>query len=193
MVAGMLSTSMGSGILVGRTGRYKIFPVAGTAVMALAFLLMSRMDPSTSALLQSVYLFILGAGIGSCMQVLILIVQNTSSFEDLGVATSGVTFFRTIGSSFGAAVFGSLFNNFLHTRLAEALARSGAPLEAAQSPDGLHKLPPEMAAPIAAAYADALDHVFLFAAPVAVVGFVLALTLKQVPLRNNAVSTAADL
>ena len=81
--------------------------------MALAFLLMSRMDPSTSALLQSVYLFILGAGIGSCMQVLVLIVQNTSSFEDLGVATSGVTFFRTIGSSFGAAIFGSLFTNFL--------------------------------------------------------------------------------
>jgi predicted MFS family arabinose efflux permease len=106
MVAGMLSTSMGSGVLVGRTGRYKIFPVAGTAVMALAFLLMSRMDSSTSALLQSVYLFILGAGIGLCMQVLVLIVQNTSRFDDLGVATSGVTFFRTIGSSFGAAIFG---------------------------------------------------------------------------------------
>ena len=89
MVAGMLFTSMGSGMLVGRTGRYKFFPVAGTAVMAVAFLLMSRMNPSTSALLQSLYLFILGAGIGLCMQVLVLIVQNTSSFEDLGVATSG--------------------------------------------------------------------------------------------------------
>src|ERR1700727_1601166 len=125
MVAGMLSTSMGSGVLVGRTGRYKIFPVAGTAVMALAFFLMSRMDPSTSALLQSVYLFILGAGIGSCMQVLVLIVQNTSSFEDLGAAPSGVTFFRTIGSSFGAAIFGSLFTNFLHSRIGAALAASG--------------------------------------------------------------------
>jgi hypothetical protein len=77
MVAGMLSTSIGSGVLVGRTGRYKIFPIAGTALMALAFLLMSRMNPSTSALLQSVYLFNLGAGIGLCMQVLVLIVQNT--------------------------------------------------------------------------------------------------------------------
>ncbi|MFY9766616.1 MAG: MDR family MFS transporter, partial [Mycobacterium sp.] len=86
MVAGMLSTSMGTGVLVGRTGRYKIFPVAGTAVMAVAFLLMSTMSPSTSALLQSLYLFILGAGIGLCMQVLVLIVQNTSRFDDLGVA-----------------------------------------------------------------------------------------------------------
>jgi cyanate permease len=76
MVAGMLSTSMGSGVLVGRTGRYKIFPVAGTAAMAVAFLLMSTMSPSTSALLQSLYLFILGAGIGLCMQVLVLIVQE---------------------------------------------------------------------------------------------------------------------
>jgi EmrB/QacA subfamily drug resistance transporter len=193
MVVGLLTMSMSSGVIVGRTGRYKIFPVAGTAVMAIGFVLLSRMGPDTSTLLQSLYLVVLGAGIGMCMQVLVLIVQNTVDFSDLGVATSGVTFFRTIGSSFGAAVFGSLFNNFLHSRIGDALASSGAPPEAAQSPDALHKLSPEMAAPIAAAYADALDLVFLCAAPVAVVGFVLALTLKQVPLRNYAVSTAADL
>src|SRR4051795_9255530 len=193
MVVGLLTMSMSSGVIVGRTGKYKIFPVAGTAVMAIGFVLLSRLGPDTSTLLQSLYLVVLGAGIGMCMQVLVLIVQNTVDFSDLGVATSGVTFFRTIGSSFGAAVFGSLFNNFLHSRLAHALASSGAPPEAAQSPDALHKLPPEMAAPIAAAYADALDLVFLYAAPVAVVGFVLALTLKQVPLRNCAVSTAADM
>src|SRR6195952_2520761 len=193
MVVGLLTMSMSSGVIVGRTGKYKIFPVAGTAVMAVGFLLLSQMGPDTSTLVQSLYLVVLGAGIGMCMQVLVLIVQNTVDFTDLGVATSGVTFFRTIGSSFGAAVFGSLFNNFLHTRLAGALAASGAPPQAAQSPDALHQLPPEMVAPIAAAYAGALDNVFLFAAPVAVVGFVLALMLKQVPLRNNAVSTAADL
>ena len=193
MVIGLLTMSMSSGVIVGRTGRYKIFPVAGTAVMAIGFFLLSRMGSDTSTLLQSLYLVVLGAGIGMCMQVLVLIVQNTVDFSDLGVATSGVTFFRTIGSSFGAAVFGSLFNNFLHSRLAPAMVSSGAPREAAQSPDALHKLSPEMAAPIAAAYADALDLVFLYAAPVAVVGFVLALTLKQVPLRNYAVSTAADM
>ncbi|MDT5106141.1 MAG: hypothetical protein QOI25_3654 [Mycobacterium sp.] len=193
MVVGLLTMSMSSGVIVGRTGRYKIFPVAGTAVMAVGFVLLSRMGPDTSTLVQSLYLVVLGAGIGMCMQVLVLIVQNTVDFSDLGVATSGVTFFRTIGSSFGAAVFGSLFNNFLHSRIGDALARSGAPPEAAQSPDALHQLPPELAAPIAAAYADALDMVFLCAAPVAVVGFVLALMLKQVPLRNNDVSTAVDL
>ena len=192
MVAGMLSTSIGSGVLVGRTGRYKIFPVAGTAVMALAFLLMSRMDSSTSALLQSVYLFILGAGIGSCMQVLVLIVQNTSSFEDLGVATSGVTFFRTIGSSFGAAIFGSLFTNFLHSRIGAALAASGAPSAAANSPEALHRLPRTVAAPIVSAYAASLTQVFLWAVPVALVGFILALFLREVPLRDIGTS-ATDL
>jgi EmrB/QacA subfamily drug resistance transporter len=192
MVAGMLATSMGSGVLVGRTGRYKIFPVAGTAVMALAFLLMSRMNPSTSALLESLYLFILGAGIGLCMQVLILIVQNTSSFEDLGVATSGVTFFRTIGSSFGAAIFGSLFNNFLHSRIGPAIAASGASPAAASSPEALHRLPHAMAAPIVGAYAASLTQVFLWAVPVALVGFVLALFLREVPLREIG-NNAADL
>jgi EmrB/QacA subfamily drug resistance transporter len=184
MVVGMLTTSMGSGVLVGRTGRYKIFPVAGTAVMAVAFFLMSRMDPSTSALVQSLFLVILGAGIGMCMQTLVLIVQNTSNFEDLGVATSGVTFFRTIGSSFGAAIFGSLFTNFLHSRIGPALAASHAPAAAAASPEALHRLPHSVAAPIVAAYADSLTRVFLWAVPVALVGFVLALFLREVPLRG---------
>lgn len=192
MVVGMLTTSMTSGILVGRTGRYKVFPIAGTAVMAVAFVLLSRMGPSTSTLLQSLYLVILGAGIGLCMQVLTLIVQNTSSFDDLGVATSGVTFFRTIGSSFGAAIFGSLFNNFLQDRLGPALQASRAPAAAASSPAVLHRLPPEVAAPIVAAYSDSLSMVFLWAAPVAVVGFVLALFLREIPLRDIG-NNAADL
>ncbi|ORW05958.1 MDR family MFS transporter [Mycobacterium kyorinense] len=192
MVLGMLTTSMSSGVLVGRTGRYKFFPIAGTAVMVLAFVLLSRMGPSTSTLLQSLYLVILGAGIGLCMQVLVLIVQNTSSFDDLGVATSGVTFFRTIGSSFGAAIFGSLFMNFLHSRLGPALAASRTSAAAASSPELLHRLPHDVAAPIVAAYADSLSKVFLWAAPVAAVGFVLALFLREVPLRDIG-NRAADM
>ena len=184
MVIGMLITSTGSGTLVGRTGRYKIFPVAGTALMCVAFLLMSTMDVSTSALMQSLYLVILGAGIGLSMQVLVLIVQNTSNFEDLGVATSGVTFFRTIGSSFGAAIFGSLFVNFLNHRIGAALAAGGVPPAAVSSPAALHRQPHNVAAPIVAAYSESLTQVFLCAAPVAAVGFVLALFLREVPLRE---------
>ncbi|OBH08835.1 MDR family MFS transporter [Mycobacterium sp. E3247] len=189
MVIGMLATSMGSGVIVGRTGRYKLFPVAGTAVMAVAFFLMSRMDPSTSVFVQSLFLVILGAGIGMCMQTLVLIVQNTVGFDDLGVATSGVTFFRTIGSSFGAAIFGSLFTNFLHNRIGPAMAASRAPAAAAASPEALHRLPRQAAAPIVAAYAESLTHVFLWAVPVALAGFVLALFLREVPLREMHDST----
>ncbi|BBX37307.1 drug transporter [Mycolicibacterium mageritense DSM 44476 = CIP 104973] len=193
MVAGLLITSTGSGALVGRTGRYKIFPVVGTAVMVVAFLLLSRMDAATPMPLQSLYLFILGTGIGMCMQTLILTVQNTSRFSDLGVATSGVTFFRTIGSSFGAAIFGSLFANFLAGRIPAALAASGAPPAAANSPKALHELPADVAAPIVDAYADSLGMVFMWAAPVALLGFVVALFLKEVPLREMDATAALDL
>ena len=193
MVVGLLITSMGSGVLVGRTGRYKIFPVVGTAVMAGAFVLLSQMGADTPVWRQSLYLFVLGTGIGLCMQVLILTVQNTAKFEDLGVATSGVTFFRTIGSSFGAAIFGSLFANFLDDRIGPALAASGAPALAAQSPQALHSLPAATAAPIIDAYADSLGRVFLCAAPVALVGFVLALMLKEVPLREMEDVMSVDL
>jgi EmrB/QacA subfamily drug resistance transporter len=193
MVAGMLITSIGSGNIVGRTGRYKVFPVAGTAIMAVAFVLLSRMDAATPTWQQSLYLFVLGTGIGLCMQVLILVVQNTSSFADLGVATSGVTFFRTIGSSFGAAIFGSLFANFLAGRIGPALAAGGAPPRAAQSPQALHALSPQMAAPIIDAYADSLGRVFLCAVPVAVVGFVVSLFLTEVRLREMETTSATDL
>ena len=193
MVAGMLITSIGSGNIVGRTGRYKIFPVAGTATMAVGFVLLSGMDAATPTWQQSVYLFVLGSGIGLCMQVLVLVVQNTSSFADLGVATSGVTFFRTIGSSFGAAIFGSLFANFLAGRIGPALAAGGAPPRAAESPQALHALSPEMAAPIVDAYADSLGTVFLCAVPVAVVGFVVSLFLKETPLREMDAMSATDL
>ncbi|WP_123028968.1 MDR family MFS transporter [Mycolicibacterium stellerae] len=193
MVAGMLITSIGSGNIVGRTGRYKIFPVSGTATMAVGFVLLSGMDASTPTWQQSVYLFVLGSGIGLCMQVLVLVVQNTSSFADLGVATSGVTFFRTIGSSFGAAIFGSLFANFLASRIGPALAAGGAPPRAAESPQALHALSPEMAAPIVDAYADSLGTVFLCAVPVAVVGFIVSLFLKEIPLREMEAMSATDL
>ncbi|MDV3126335.1 MFS transporter [Mycobacterium sp. 21AC1] len=193
MVIGLLITSTVSGTLVGRTGRYKIYPIAGTAIMLVGFVLLSRMNAATPIPLQALYLFILGAGIGMCMQVLVLIVQNTSNFADLGVATSGVTFFRTIGSSFGAAIFGSLFATFLSERLPGALASSGAPAVAGDSPKALHELSQEAAAPIVNAYADALDLVFLCAAPVALLGFIVALFLKEVPLQELDAAMAADL
>ncbi len=139
LVLGLLITAITSGNIVSKTGRYKIFPVAGGLVMALGLFLLSTMDPSTSAWVSALYLFVLGMGIGLSMQVLTIIVQSSVPYSELGVATSGVTFFRTMGSAFGAAIFGSLYANFLSDRLPAAIAQSpGVTPADLETPSALH-------------------------------------------------------
>jgi MFS family permease len=193
LVIGLLGTSVAAGTIVGRTGRYKVFPLTGTVVIGIGLFLLSRMDEHTSTLLSSLFMLVLGAGIGCCMQVLTLIVQNTSRYEDLGVATSGVTFFRTLGGSFGASVFGSLYANFLGGRLPRVLAEAHVPAAAIATPEALHHLPDSRVRPVLHAYAQALDHVFIWAVPVAAIGFVVALLLREVPLRGTAQAGARDI
>jgi EmrB/QacA subfamily drug resistance transporter len=195
MVVGLLVMSIVSGVVVGRTGRYKLFPVAGTLVMAVGLFLLSRMDASTSFWLISAYMLVLGVGIGSCMQVLTIIVQNTASFRDLGVATSGVTFFRTLGSSFGAAIFGTIYSNALGSRIVSATKEAvthGLDPASVSEPKALHAQPAAVIAPVLHAYASALHVVFLWATPVALVAFLLALVLREVPLRGTAKAGASD-
>ncbi len=185
MVIGLLLTSVASGTVVGKTGRYKVFPIAGAAVMTLGLFLLSRMDENTSTLVQSIDMFILGAGIGLIMQVLVLVVQSTADYADLGSATSGVTFFRTLGGSFGASVMGSIFANQLENKLPGAMAEAGIvdPSKIA-SPTALHSLPEAQQAPIIAAYAHSVSTIFLWAVPIAAVALLLALVLPQVALRG---------
>lgn len=202
MVIGLLIASVFSGNVVSKTGQYRIFPIVGSLVMGVGLFLMSMMGPSTGAWPASLYMFVLGTGIGLCMQVLTIAVQNTVDYADLGTATSGVTFFRTLGSSFGTAVFGTIYTNTLTPNLAdgvEAAAGTGSGLDpaaisrAATSPEGLNGLPSPVAAPIVEAYADTLQTVFLWTVPVAALGFVIALFLKQVPLRDSARMASTDL
>jgi EmrB/QacA subfamily drug resistance transporter len=201
MVIGLLIASVFSGSVVSRTGRYRVFPIVGTVVMGVGLYLMSLMGPSTGAVLESVYMFVLGAGIGLCMQVLTIAVQNTVDYSDLGTATSGVTFFRTLGSSFGTAVFGTIYANALTPNLRDGLADAAATRtadpsvlqRAATSPEGLHRLPAPAADPIVGAYADTIQTVFLWTVPVAALGFLVALFLKQVPLRDSARAGSTDM
>ncbi|CAM5546274.1 MFS transporter OS=Streptomyces rimosus subsp. rimosus (strain ATCC / DSM 40260 / JCM 4667 /NRRL 2234) OX=1265868 GN=SRIM_016640 PE=4 SV=1 [Streptomyces rimosus subsp. rimosus] len=138
MVAGLLGTSMLSGVVVSRTGRYRVFPIIGTGVMVLGLYLMSTMGADTGVWLESLYMFVLGLGIGLAMQVLTIAVQNTVNYHELGSATSGVTFFRTLGSSFGTAVFGTLYSNRLEPNLKAALAKSpGVPPGGRREPAGI--------------------------------------------------------
>jgi EmrB/QacA subfamily drug resistance transporter len=194
LVLGLLATAITSGNVVSKTGRYKVFPVVGGLVMALGLYLLSRMDPSTSTLTSALYLFVLGMGIGLSMQVLTIIVQASVPYTDLGVATSGVTFFRTMGSAFGAAIFGTLYANFLSDRLPEAVAQSpGVTPADLATPSALHSLPDSVIEPIVNAYSDSLTQVFLWAVPVALVAFVLALFLPQVKLAGSLAPEANDL
>ncbi|CAL9320709.1 Putative multidrug resistance protein MdtD [Streptomyces sp. SudanB91_2054] len=201
MVIGLLIASVFSGSVVSRTGRYRLFPIVGTLVMGVGLYLMSLMGPSTGAVLESLYMFVLGTGIGLSMQVLTIAVQNTVDYADLGTATSGVTFFRTLGSSFGTAVFGTIYANTLTPNLRDgvaAAAGTGAadPAvigRAATSPEGVHRLPPEASAPIVGAYADTIQTVFLWTVPVAALGLLVALFLKQVQLRDSARLGSTDL
>jgi EmrB/QacA subfamily drug resistance transporter len=193
MVLGLLTMSLISGTVVGRTGRYKVFPVVGSAVMAVGLYLLSRLGVDTPYWQMALGMLVLGIGIGSSMQVLTIVVQSTARYADLGVATSGVTFFRTLGSSFGAAVFGTVFANVLNNRLPAAVAASpGVDPAAVSTPTALHAYPADQIAPIVAAYAHAVHVVFLAAVPVPLVALVLAIFLKEVPLRGTAQSTAAD-
>ncbi|WP_328648463.1 MFS transporter [Amycolatopsis sp. NBC_00348] len=197
MVLALLVASIAAGNAVSKTGRYKIFPLVGAAGMTIGLYLLSRLDTDTGFWEASAYMAVLGFGIGLGMQVLTIAVQNTVDYADLGVATSGVTFLRSIGSSFGAAIFGTVYANQLAPNLAAAAAAHplppGVDPRVTQIPSALHALPDAVSAPVIQAYSDSLHVVFLAAAPVGLVAFALAFFLKEVPLRDTARAAAPDL
>jgi EmrB/QacA subfamily drug resistance transporter len=189
LMAGLLLTSIGTGQLIARWGRYKVFPVAGTAVMTVGLYLLSRLSPATSTAHSSLYMFVLGAGIGATMQVLVIAVQNAVDYADLGAGTSGATFFRSIGGSFGTAVFGAIFNHVLPGNIARAL--HGLPLPpgftvtSGASPAALARLPAPVHAALVSGYSASIRTVFLAAVPAGTLAFLLSLALKELPLRST--------
>ncbi|MFI1676585.1 DHA2 family efflux MFS transporter permease subunit [Streptomyces sp. NPDC020607] len=195
MVAGMLLSTTASGQIVSRTGRWKVFPIAGTAVTTIGLILLHQLDENSGTAEMSVFFFVFGLGLGLVMQVLVLIVQNAVSYEDLGVATSGATFFRSIGASFGVAIFGTIFTNRLGDKLTDALAGQQLPPGLSVStlkadPRGIARLPADLRPDALHAYASSITDVFLYAAPVAFAAFVLAWFLREDKLRASV--TAPD-
>ncbi|MER5418092.1 MDR family MFS transporter [Streptomyces virginiae] len=195
MVIGMLLTSTVSGQIVSRTGRWKVFPIAGTAVTALGLLLLHQLHRTSSTWEMSVYFFVFGAGLGLVMQVLVLVVQNAVSYADLGVATSGATFFRSIGASFGVAIFGTVFTHQLDDKLAASLAGATLPAGASVAqleadPRAIAALPADLQPRVLDAYATAITDVFLYAVPIVLIAFVIAWFLKEDKLRGSV--TAPD-
>jgi len=186
MMAGMASASITVGQLTSRLGRYKAFPIFGTAMAFTGMLLLSRIATETPYWYLAVSLFVLGVGMGSTMQVLVLSVQNSVHVKNVGVATSGTTFFRSIGGTFGTAVFGAIMTTQLTKNIIETLPASTAKnLDVSQLTVAISKidsLPDALRSIVLNAYSSALGHVFLVAAPLLLIGFILTLFLKEVRL-----------
>ncbi|WP_330281805.1 MFS transporter [Streptomyces sp. NBC_00588] len=194
MMGGIVGASIISGQLISHTGRYKIYPVLGSAVSVLGMWLLSRLDIDTPRLHYSIWMAVLGAGIGMVMPVLVLAVQNSVRPADLGTATSANNYFRQIGGSVGAAIFGTLFAHRLTDALEEQLpTRAGERLPDPESitPQLVHALPAPLRDDYIRAYADAMPRIFLYLVPVLALGLVIAFFLKEIPLLNSAASPHA--
>ncbi|MEU3074099.1 MFS transporter [Streptomyces laurentii] len=188
LMGGIVVASVVSGQLISRTGRYKIYPVLGSAVATAGMWLLSRMDTDTPRIEYSLWQAVLGVGIGLIMPVLVLAVQNSVRPADLGTATSAHNYFRQIGGSVGAAIFGTLFASRLADALAERLPRDGAdalPPADSITPQVVHALPPALRDAFVQAYADAMPRIFLYLVPVLALGLVLAFFLKEKPLVSH--------
>jgi len=187
LMAGLLVVSIASGRIISKTGKYRLFPIAGTALITLGMYLLSLMGVASSTLQDAVYMLVLGMGIGGVMQVLVIIVQNSVPHSELGVATSGATFFRSIGGSFGTAIFGAIFANVLVGNLARHLHGVSLPhgfSSADATPALLSHLPAAVHAGFVAGYAESIQTVFLVAVPIAALAFLATWLIPHVELQR---------
>jgi EmrB/QacA subfamily drug resistance transporter len=184
MMAGLLVTSIASGRAISRFGRYRPFPIVGTALMTVAMVLLARLTTESTQLYTSLAMVVLGLGLGMVMQVLVLAVQNAVEFRVMGVATSGSILFRQVGGSIGIAIFGAIFANSFQSKLAADLP-AGAHVPKTVSPSVVGGLPPALHEGYVQAVATSLHPVFVVAACFSVCAFLLTWLLKEVPLRTT--------
>ncbi len=194
LMAGLLLAAVASGRVISRIGRYRPFPIAGTAILVVGMYLLSLLAVDTVPWVASVYMLVVGVGIGLVMQVLVLVVQNDVEPQDIGVATSTATFSRSVGGSFGVAIFGAIFASRLGDQLAKLPAsvtdRLGDGVQL--SPEQAGQLPPVIHADFLEAFAHSLHGVFLWGMVLALIPFVLSWLLKEVPLRTSLSQAPAE-
>jgi EmrB/QacA subfamily drug resistance transporter len=184
MMAGLLVTSIVGGRVISRWGRYKPFPIVGTALTVCGMALLSRLNVHSSTWDAALYMLVLGLGLGLVMQVLVLAVQNGVDMRHMGTATSGTILFRQVGGSIGIAVFGAIFANRLHSQLVQRLPR-GARVPKTVSPAAVQHLPPKVHQAYAGAIAGSLHPVFVVAAIISVFAFLFTWLLQETPLRSG--------
>jgi EmrB/QacA subfamily drug resistance transporter len=190
MIAGILSMSITSGLLVTKTGRYRIFPILGSALIIVALFMLSTLRVETPYWQVAIYAFFFGVGLGFTMQTVMVAVQNAVPFRDMGVATSSLTFTRSLGGAIGTAVFGAILNIRLATHLADrsvdaGVAPSNVSPEATSNIQAMQNLPEPVKGLVLGAYTDALTDLFLLAVPFVVLSLAIAFLLKEIPLRTG--------
>ena len=204
LMIGIVSMSIFSGKKISTTGKYKIFPIVGTAIMTIGLILMSTLNEETSFALLSIYAVLVGAGLGLSMQTIVIALQNAVDFQDMGIATSSNTFFRSLGGAFGTAIFGTILSNRIAYYLQDNFAKLQSSDPAALSDFDSSKLdlittntsiittlPPVIRDTVLHSFAQTFQVVFLAAAPVTLLGFVLAFFLKEKPLQSSSAHHAA--
>ncbi len=194
-VIGIFGTSIGSGLLITRTGRYKIYPIIGGAVLVAALLLLSTLAADTPFWQIALYEFAFGAGLGFTMQTIVTAVQNAVEFRDLGAATSSTTFFRQMGGTIGAAVFGTILSSRLASHLAEGMGSAPTGIGGgvgvdANNVEAIQALPDPIKGIVVGAFTRALDDVFLAGVPFVALALIVSFFLKEVPLRTGAPAPA---
>jgi EmrB/QacA subfamily drug resistance transporter len=194
LMAGLLVTAVVSGRTISRIGRYRPFPIAGTAVLVVGMYLLSLLGVDTPPWVASVYMVVVGVGLGLVMQVLVLVVQNDARPQEIGVATSSATFFRSMGGAFGVALFGTIFASRLSDQLASLPRRVTAHLGSGVqlNPVQIDQLPARIHDEVLHAFAHSLSGVFLFGMVLSLVPFVLSWFLKEVPLRTTIARAAEE-
>jgi EmrB/QacA subfamily drug resistance transporter len=189
MMVGMIITAVFSGRMISSTGRYRQYPIIGTAIISVGLVLLSTMAADTNLVLVAAFMLVFGLGMGFVMQVITIAVQNSVDYRDMGTATAGVNFFRSMGGALGVATFGSVLNNRLDLNLARfvpADALQGLSTRAlTSSPERLRALPEPVLEGLRQAFAHSLHTVFLLAIPVALIAFAFSWLLHDVPMREN--------
>ena len=201
---GIVSMSITSGKLISKHGHYKRYPILGLALMTVGLTLLSTLTENTPFWKLSIYAVLIGAGLGLSMQTIVIALQNSVEFKDLGVATSANTFFRSIGATIGVALFGTVYASQLTHNLPIEIAKLKASNPAAligatpekfaalkENTAVLQTFTPELQAGIINAFVNSFQTVFLTAAPITAVGFLVAFLLRETPLRTSAAHHAA--
>jgi len=204
LMLGIVSMSIFSGKRITTTGKYKIFPIVGAAIMTIGLILMSTLNETTSFGVLSIYAILVGAGLGLSMQTIVIALQNSVDFQDMGIATSSNTFFRSLGGAFGTAIFGTIFSNrvayYLQDNIAALQSTNPQSLtgfdpakleEITTNTSVISTLPPVIRETVLHSFAQTFHVVFLAAAPVTFIGFVLAFFLKEKPLQSSTAHHAA--